>query len=125
MTFDPVRFLVRNLIPNEGVTLVVAKPKSGKSWLILDLALASTMNRLTLGDIKPLQGSVLYLALEDSLRRLRSRCDKLLPADVKDWPDTLTLATEWRRVDQGGLDDIRNLGAGRARGGAHRRLRGR
>jgi hypothetical protein len=108
MTFDPVRFLVRNLIPNEGVTLVVAKPKSGKSWLILDLALACTMNRYTLGEIMPLQGSVLYLALEDSLRRLRSRCDKLLPPDVKDWPDTLTLATEWRRVDQGGLDDIRN-----------------
>jgi hypothetical protein len=110
MAFNPVRFLVINLIPNEGVTLVCAKPKSGKSWLILDLALASTMNRFTLGDIKPLQGSVLYVALEDSLRRLRSRIDKLLPPSEKEWPAHLTLATEWRRVDQGGLDDIRNWG---------------
>jgi hypothetical protein len=108
MSFNAVRFLVRNLIPNEGVTLICAKPKVGKSWLVLDLALASTMNRLTLGDIKPLQGSVLYLALEDSLRRLRSRGDKLLPPDVPEWPENLTLFTEWRRVDQGGLDDIRN-----------------
>jgi hypothetical protein len=34
MAFNPVRFLVLNLIPNEGVTLVCAKPKSGKSWLV-------------------------------------------------------------------------------------------
>jgi hypothetical protein len=107
MAFDPVRFLVRNLIPSEGVCLICAKPKSGKSWLILDLALACTMDRYTLGDIKPLQGSVLYLALEDGNRRLRSRIDKLLPADIPEWPDTLRLVTEWRRVDQGGLDDIR------------------
>jgi hypothetical protein len=108
MAFDPVQFLVRNLIPNEGVTLICAKPKAGKSWLVLDLALAATMNGVTLGDIKPLQGSVLYLALEDSLRRLRSRVDKLLPPSITEWPSTLTLFTEWRRVDQGGLDDIRN-----------------
>jgi RecA-family ATPase len=73
MTFNPIRFLVRNLIPSEGITLVCAKPKVGKSWLLLDLALASTMDRYTLGDIRPTQGSVLYLALEDSLRRLQSR----------------------------------------------------
>jgi hypothetical protein len=107
MAFNPVRFLVINLIPNEGVTLVCAKPKSGKSWLVLDLALACTMDRYTLGQIKPLQGSVLYLALEDSLRRLRSRIDKLLPPSATEWPEHLTLATEWRRVDQDGLDDIR------------------
>jgi hypothetical protein len=65
------------------------------------------MDRYTLGDIKPLQGSVLYLALEDGDRRLRSRIDKLLPHDIPEWPDTLRLVTEWRRVDQGGLDDIR------------------
>jgi hypothetical protein len=110
MTFNPVRFLVRNLIPSEGVTLICAKPKVGKSWLVLDLALASTMDRYslynTVGDGKPLQGSVLYLALEDSLRRLRSRIDKLLPPSIEEWPSTLTLPTEWKRVDQGGLDDI-------------------
>jgi hypothetical protein len=118
MAFDPVLFLVHNLIPSEGICLVCAKPKTGKSWLILDIALACTMDRYTLGSIKPLQGSVLYLALEDGDRRLRSRIDKLLPPDIPEWPDTLRLVTEWRRIDQGGLDDIRKWvaderGAGR------------
>jgi hypothetical protein len=107
MAFDPVQFLVRNLIPSEGVTLICAKPKVGKSWLVLELALASAMGGLALGGIKLLQGSVLYLALEDGLRRLRSRIDKLLPPSVTEWPANLTVFTEWRRVDQGGLDDIR------------------
>jgi hypothetical protein len=98
MAFNPVQFLVVNLIPNEGVTLVCAKPKSGKSWLVLDLALASTMDRYTLGEIKPLQGSVLYLALEDSLRRLRSRIDRLLPSSVVEWPEHLLSPTATTRT---------------------------
>jgi hypothetical protein len=107
MIFNPVTFLVRDLIPNEGVTLICSKPKVGKSWLVLDIAIASTMDRHVLGDIKPEQGDVLYLALEDSLRRLQSRMTKLLPTFAGEWPEGITFHTQWRRVDQGGLDDIR------------------
>jgi hypothetical protein len=108
MTFNPVVFMVPNIIPAEGVTLICAKPKVGKSWLLLDLCIAATSDRFTLGSIKPVQGSVLYLALEDSMRRLQSRATKLLPTFSGEWPEHLTLATDWRRVDQGGLDDIRD-----------------
>jgi hypothetical protein len=111
MIFNPVTFLVRDLIPNEGITLICAKPKVGKSWLVLDVALASTMDRYVLGDIKPVQGDVLYLALEDSLRRIQARMTKLLPTFTEEWPEGLTFATQWRRVDQGGLDDIREWAA--------------
>ena len=54
----------------------------------------------------PAQGDVLYLALEDSKRRLQRRMSKLLPAGTP-WPRNLTLKTEWRRLHEGGLDDIR------------------
>ena len=69
-TFAPVKFVVPGLIP-EGVTLLVSKPKQGKSWLTLDLCVACAADRFTLGDIKPMQGNVLCLALEDSQRRFR------------------------------------------------------
>jgi hypothetical protein len=59
-----------------------------------------------LGDILPAQGDVLYLALEDSKRRLQRRMSKLLPGGSP-WPRHLTLTTEWRRLHEGGLDDIR------------------
>jgi AAA domain len=105
MMFPPLRFVVPDIMP-EGVALLAGKPKAGKSWMVLDLAIAATSDRYTLGEIKPEQGDVLYLALEDSLRRAQWRMTKLLGACVKKWPERLTIKTEWKRVDQGGLDGI-------------------
>jgi len=107
MTFPPISWIVPNIIPAEGVALLCSKPKFGKSWLAYDLCIACTMDRFTLGTIKPAQGDVLYLALEDSKRRLQRRMSKLLPTFNAKWPPTLTLKTEWRRLNEGGLDDIR------------------
>jgi hypothetical protein len=107
MTVPPVSWIVPDMIPAEGVTLLCSKPKFGKSWLAYDLCIACTMGRFTLGTIKPAQGDVLYLALEDSKRRLQRRMGKLLPTFNEKWPDKLTITTEWRHLHEGGLDDIR------------------
>jgi hypothetical protein len=41
MAFDPVRFLVRNLIPSEGVTIICAKPRWAKAgWCSISRSLA-------------------------------------------------------------------------------------
>jgi hypothetical protein len=119
MDFKPVNFLVPDLIPAEGVTLICSKPKTGKSWLLYDLCISATADREMLGGRRPMQGCALYLALEDGWRRLKARRDKLLPV----WagsprPGSLGLAIEWRRVDHGGLDEIRDWVTGvRASGG--------
>jgi hypothetical protein len=105
--FPPLSWIVPDIIPAEGVTLVCSKPKFGKSWLAYDLAVACTTDRFTLGTINPAQGNVLYLALEDSKRRLQRRMTKLLPSFGSAWPDKLLLKTEWRRLHEGGVDDIR------------------
>jgi len=107
MTFPPLEWALPQIIPAEGVTLLCSKPKFGKSWLAYDLCIAATMDRFTLGTYKPAQGDVLYLALEDSKRRLQRRMQKLLPAFTGTWPDKLTITTRWRRLHEGGLDDIR------------------
>jgi AAA domain-containing protein len=107
MEFPPISWIVSNIIPAEGVTLLCSKLKFGKSWLAYDLCIACTMDRFTLGTIKPAQGDVLYLALEDSKRRLQRRMTKLLPTFGATWSEKLTLKTEWRRLHEGGLDDIR------------------
>ncbi len=102
--FKPVRIILPRLIP-EGVSIVAGKPKVGKSWLALDVCLAvADENRFVLGDMKPVHGDVLYLALEDNERRLKWRVDKIVQSGK--WPSRLEIHTEWRRIDQGGLDDI-------------------
>ena len=95
MVFPPITFIVPGLIPSVGVTLICAKPKIGKSWLLLDTCLSVTT-----------QDAVLYLALEDGQRRMQDRHTKLLPFG-SEWTGNLTLTNKWRRVDRGGLNDIR------------------
>lgn len=77
-SFPPLRWSIPGLIP-EGLTLEIGPPKVGKSWLILDLLLAIASGGLALGKIKIGQPRrVLYLALEDSDRRMQDRCRALL-----------------------------------------------
>ena len=108
--FDPISYVVPILIP-EGVTILAGKPKVGKSWLALDLALALAGGRFVLGDIHLIEGDVLYAALEDNDRRLRSRIERILTQSEQKWPPRLTLATQWRRLDAGGVADAKDWAA--------------
>jgi hypothetical protein len=105
MTFAPLKFVLPGIVP-EGATLLVSRPKLGKSWLVLDVAIATAAGRFTLGELRPSPGAVLYLALEDGRRRLQRRITRLLPTFSDEWPGQLTIATEWPRANQGGLADI-------------------
>ncbi len=76
MEFPPLHWIVTRLIA-EGLTLLVAPPKIGKSWFVLALAL-SRANGTTFLGLPVSQGPVLYLALEDGWRRLKDRSRRLL-----------------------------------------------
>jgi RecA-family ATPase len=110
MNFKVVEYVVPGIIP-EGLTILAGRPKIGKSWLALDLALAVSGGRAVLGDITPPQGDVLYAALEDNKRRLWKRIRKVMAAPHISWPSALTLTTQWRRLDAGGTEDIREWAA--------------
>lgn len=100
----PLRHVIPGVIP-AGAALLVSRPKLGKSWLALDLAIAIASGRAALNAWQPQCGDVLYLALEDGELRLARRMATLLPADEA-WPERLTVATQWRRAHDGGLADI-------------------
>lgn len=103
MDFPPVSWLLKDMIP-EGLTLLAGKPKLGKSWLALQLGYGVAAGEEVLG--RPVdRGQVLYAALEDNPRRLKSRLTKAAPPLAR-WPDTLAFATEWPRLDDGGLEKI-------------------
>ncbi len=103
--FPPVSYCVPDLIP-EGLTIIAGKPKIGKSFMALDICIAIAAGRLCLGERKPIQGDVLYAAMEDNERRMQRRIDKLLKTFGEQWPQGLTLANSWRRLDKGGVGDI-------------------
>lgn len=92
--FPPTNYVVPGLLA-EGGTLFGGKPKIGKSWMAYDFGIAIASGNPVFGSIPVVQGDVLYLALEDNQRRLRSR---LLKKGVVA-PERLTLATEWPNLD--------------------------
>jgi AAA domain len=85
---------VPTLFP-EGVTILAGRPKVGKSWMALDIGLGLAGGYYILGTIKLEPADVLYAALEDNPRRLRSRIDRILAGSGQLWPERLTLATKW------------------------------
>jgi AAA domain len=107
-TFAEVKYVIPNLIP-EGVSILAGRPKIGKSWMALDLALTRALKppSFCLGNLEPLHGDVLYCALEDNPRRLQRRIARILSSRDVPWPERLHLANEWRRLGGGGVNDLR------------------
>jgi len=93
-------------ILSEGLTLLAGAPKQGKSWLALNLAITIAAGGVALGDKKVEAGDVLYLCLEDRLRRVQYRAKKVLAGLACDASPRLKIAVEWPRMDQGGLEGI-------------------
>jgi len=74
-TYPETEFIVPTVIP-EGLTLLAAAPKIGKSWFVLQVAAAVSEGSTIFGGIQlPHPRRVLYMALEDSPRRIQKRLD--------------------------------------------------
>jgi hypothetical protein len=87
--FPPPVWVVDGLLP-AGLSLLAGRPKLGKSFMGLQLALAVGAGGRFLGrDVA--QGRALYVALEDSPRRLQTRLKDMGAAAL----DGLSLAFGW------------------------------
>lgn len=106
MRFAPIKYVVEGYLA-EGLTLLAGKPKLGKSWLVLDICNAVARGGFTLGDVKCQEGDVLYCALEDNPRRMKSRMAAVCP--LTPWPERLTFwhADDMPRLDDGGEAALR------------------
>jgi RecA-family ATPase len=107
MAFEPIKYVVPSIIV-EGLTILGGKPKIGKSWMMYHAAIAVANGGFTLGDIHCIQGDVLYCALEDNQRRLKSRGEKLL-GSAQAWPKRMQYLClgEMSRLNEGGLDMLK------------------
>jgi hypothetical protein len=75
---EPV-WVVEGLLPN-GLTLAAGRPKVGKSWLTLQLAVAVAFGERAFGKFRvPTLGRVTYLALEEPAERTHRRLREIVP----------------------------------------------
>lgn len=75
----PAKFIVAELLP-QGLALLASPPKYGKSWFVLDLCLSVAAGDQFLNH-QTVKRGCLYLALEDSERRLQDRMNKILQGE--------------------------------------------
>lgn len=103
--FEPVNWAVEGIMP-AGLTILAGGPKVGKSLFATHLGVGIAIGGRVLGKIDVEQGDVLYLALEDTEKRLQ---DRLKGSGIDNTCDTsrLDIVTEIPRQDEGGLDFIK------------------
>lgn len=95
--FPESKWAVPDLIP-VGLSSLAGRPKLGKSWLALQIAHAVGTGGMVFNKKVEL-GKVLYLALEDSPKRLNNRMIKQGFTGC----ENITWTTTWKAFPEGGL----------------------
>ncbi|MFC1607135.1 AAA family ATPase [Candidatus Latescibacterota bacterium] len=103
----PLTWIVKGIIPREGILILVAPPKAGKSLFILNIILDAVLGLNMLGTCDPCKiDKVLYIDLEDGKRRAKDRMGKILQGEP--YPENLHFALVWPRIGNGGLEKLRD-----------------
>lgn len=95
--FPEMKWAIQGILP-AGLSCLHGRPKVGKSWLALQIAIGVACGGKVLGQ-QVERGKVLYLALEDGPRRLQGRLQKQLADSLLtgSYPEDMdiTFYTEW------------------------------
>lgn len=91
-----------------GTMLLFGKPKKGKSYLTMMISIAVAAGREVFGK-KTTGQEVLYLGLEDSLRRMQRRvigCADTLSISPSEFQDKLHISVTASTIDTGLMDEL-------------------
>ena len=103
MRLVPTKFCVDTLLP-QGICILGGAPKIGKSWLVLDLCVRIAKGE-PIWNLQTHKGTVLYLCLEDTLRRVQERLNCI----TDEVPKEVFFATTAHTLAEGLCDDVRSF----------------
>ncbi len=106
--YPPPSFLFDGLLAH-GLTILAGRPKSGKSWLTLQMAIDAAMGRSFLGRYAIRRAAkVLYCGLEEGPGRTSNRLRKLVPqADIQ--LQNIVFRYALRALAEGGAAELAQL----------------
>jgi len=99
---EPIDFIIDDML-SSGLSMLAADPKIGKSWLALLMCLCISQGKKFLG-YNTHMCSVLYLALEDSDNRMKSRIKRIFDGDKL--PDTFNYCIEINDLSNGFIEQM-------------------
>jgi len=105
-------WIIPGILP-QGLCILAGKPKSGKSWLGLDISMSIAVGSDVFDAVAVPAGAAMCLTLEDTEWRLQSRLKQLHPDDCPPL-NTLKLFPSWPKADVnllrqyvGEIDDLK------------------
>lgn len=103
MRLPPVKYCVDTLLP-QGLAILGGAPKTGKSWLVLDLC-ARVSEGKEIWNMPTTKGTVLYLAFEDTKQRIQQRLFCISADELHN----VNFVTEQIALEDGLCNFIRNF----------------
>ena len=100
--FEPQHELIEGMLA-PGLYILAGASKIGKSWLVLQIAHCVSMG-IALWGRKTQQSEVLYLALEDTERRIQSRLIRICGGET----GAIAFATDAEKLSQGFEEQVTN-----------------
>ena len=112
MELPPIKEVIKDFLP-EGLTIFAGRPKIGKSWMAMNIAIAVANGSKALGFFETNKSDVLYIALEDNFRRIQERMNNILNAEIdKAAPKNLFFLVENKtlpKLNEGGIEEIQKM----------------
>ena len=105
-TLPDIQWIIPNFL-GEGLNILAGNPKTGKSWFALNLAAAVSSGTSFLGMQIPKALKVLYLALEDSKYRLKSRLQMIDSILLN--RNNLIMSLDLGEMKNGGLENLEKI----------------
>lgn len=101
-----LQWIIPGFLP-EGLSLIAAKPKSGKSFMVLNICTALSTGGVLFDKYQCKKTRVLYISLEDSKRRIRSRLTTIFNSlDISSKPELFHYLTHFPQLEHGGLEKL-------------------
>lgn len=104
--YQPINWIIPDLLP-EGLTILAGRPKSGKSWLALNMAIAVANGEECFCFYRTNRSGVFFISYEDNFRRLRYRM-KMILGDYGISPKNLYFYDElhFPKLNAGGTEEL-------------------
>ncbi|MCK5211912.1 AAA family ATPase [Candidatus Parcubacteria bacterium] len=93
--YGDYEYLVKDLIPKTGITVISSRPKSGKSWFVLHILIQISSGQKVFGHYHTQKSNVLLIDEENSLRGIQRRTKKI----TENTPDIPIINFKGFRID--------------------------
>ena len=101
---EPLGFTIDSILPH-GLFILAGSSKIGKSWLALDMSIC-VISGDTFWNYHTSQGDVLYLALEDTNKRLQERLNRITTVCDVDAQADIHFVTKAQKLGNGLAEQI-------------------